>query len=41
MNSQEKKFVPAWWDLFGMVLTGDKRLLVIVPAIVLFCVWFR
>ena len=24
----------AWWDLVGMILTSDKRLLVIVPALV-------
>jgi len=25
------------WDLVGLILTRDKRLLYIVPAVVLFC----
>jgi len=30
---------PPVWDLIGMVLTADWRLLLVVPALAVFCYW--
>jgi hypothetical protein len=30
----KKRMRPEWWDFVGMILTLDRRLLIVVPAFV-------
>ena len=40
-ENTEAKFVPPWWDIAGMMLTLDKRMLVIGPGVLMLCAWLK
>lgn len=34
-KSDKEDFHPAWWDFVGMILVGDRRLLLAIPTEIL------